>query len=290
MTLYTINQYQVFTFNYADPTVGLYMSPINDYVGFNWNGTDYSFNVDAITTAGVFTFDIYDNTNTLYDTIQLTVTSVSPALQLTGCLSDNIGFTTFPLIAPSGDWVLTGNYQPDWLLYNPSFGFTVPIIPKVGTFYLLFEDSLNPLTNVMLIEFTFNSCLTEYDFCSKWKANLVWLNPAGGWSSYCFKGKKTYSVNIGERKSFKTSANIKKYYKIEDAYDTIEVLSGEIPISHLSFVKSLKYAIQVYLLRENGFIPVLVTDNEFDVYTDGDGLGFYNINIQYAEPINIQTQ
>ena len=289
MTLYTINQYQYYNFNYPDPTLGLYMSPFNDYVGFNWNGSDYTFNVDKITTAGVYTFDIYDNTNTLYDTIQLTVTAVPVTITKNGCLSERIAFTSFP-ISPSGDWVVSGNYYPDWFLYNPSFGFSVPIVSKVGTYYILLEDPLDPLNNVILLEFVFTSCLTEYDFCSKWKANLVWLNPAGGWSSYCFKGKKTYSVDIGERRSFKNSNNIKKYYKIKDAYDTVEVLSGEIPLTHLPFLKSLKYAVQVYLLRESGFIPVLVTNNQFDVYTDGDSLAFYNVSIQYATPINIQTQ
>lgn len=287
---FTINQYQYYSsFNYSDGTPGLYINNQPDNIGFNFNGATYDVQVDRYTIAGTYTLDVYDSSDTLYDTIDIVVAPVSPDITHTGCLAEtNVFGSTLPP-APVGAWQVSGNYTPEFLFVAFS-GYIVPVIDRVGDYYVLFEDDIDPLNNVYLVKFEFESCLDEYSFCSKYDINLVWQNPAGGWSSYCFKGKKTYGVKMQDKKIYKDGNNIQRYYKIESPYDTIDVLSGELPMSHVDFVKSLKYSVQAYIFRNSQFIPVLIEDKEFTLFQDGDGYFFYNFTIKYSEEINIQTQ
>jgi hypothetical protein len=287
MTPYSINQYQYYQYNYPDPTVGLYLvGP--DNVSLWFNGVDYTFEVDRPETAGVFVYDVYNSLDVLIDTIQLTVAVVNPSIIHTLCLSDGLAPQSLPP-PPIGSWVLSGNYYPDWLFLAFS-GYAVATVPVVGEFYVLFETTINPLSNVYLVKFVFNSCLDEYDFCTPQDINIVWLNRAGGWSSYCFKGRKTYGVKIADKRTYKTADNLVNYFKIDGVFDSIQVLSGEIPVSHINFVKGLKYSIQAFIKWTGGFIPILIEDKDFDLYTDGDGLTTYDIKVQYSAEKLIQTQ
>jgi len=289
MTTYLINQYQFADFVYSDPTNGLYINNQPDNIGFYQSGVNYILDVDAYTTAGVYTLEVYDNTDTLYDTIEITVSPVIPDIIHTGCLGEVNQFSSMLPTPPIGAWQVTGNYTPEYLttVFN---GYIVPVIDRVGDYYVLFETSIQPLLNVYLVKFEFESCFPEYDFCSRYDINIVWVNPAGGWSSYCFKGKKTYGVTTKEKKIYRDTNNVQRYYKIQDTYDTIEVLSGELPMSHVDFLKSLKYSPQAYIFRNSQFIPILIEDKDFTLYQDGDGYFFYDIKIKYAQEINIQTQ
>lgn len=284
--LVTINQYQARTYNYPNVTLGLTITPFQDNVNLIYNGVDYDFEVDVITTAGVYVFTVLDALLVPVDTITLTVTAVAPSITYNKCISESIPLTALPP-APVGVWQLSGNYYPEWLIL--AFGYAVPTVPVIGTFYVLFQDSIDP-TQVYLIEFIFDSCLEEYDFCTPYDINIVWLNRAGGWSSYCFKGKKTYQVQIGNKATFKDANGLLKYYKVEDVFDAIAVLSGEIPVSHSPFIKGLKYSIQAFIKWTSGFIPILIEDKDFDWYADGDGLMIYNIQVKYSSEKLIQTQ
>lgn len=286
MTYYTINQYQYYQFNYPDPTLGLYLvGP--DNVSLWFNGVDYTFEVDRMQTSGVFNYDVYDSANNLIDMIELTVDSVAPSITHSLCLTEGLPLQFLPT-PPIGSWVLSGNYYPDWLLL--AFGYAIPTVPTVGEFYVLFETTINPLSNVYLVKFEFYSCLNEYDFCTPQDINIVWLNRAGGWSSYCFKGKKTYGVKIADKRTYQTTDGLTNYFKIDGVFDSIQVLSGEIPVSHINFVKGLKYSIQAFIKWSGGYIPILVEDKDFDLFTDGDGLTTYDFKVQYSAEKLIQTQ
>ena len=284
--LVTINQYQARNYNYPNVTLGLSIVPFQDNVNLIYNGVDYTFEVDVITTVGVYVFTVLDALLVPIDTITVTVVAVAPSITYNKCIADSIPLTALPP-APVGVWQLSGNYYPEWLIL--AFGYAVPVVPVVGTFYVLFQDSIDP-TQVYLIEFIFDSCLEEYDFCTPYDINIVWLNRAGGWSSYCFKGKKTYQVQIGNKSTFKDANGLLKYYKVEDVFDAIAVLSGEIPVSHSPFIKGLKYSIQAFIKWTGGFIPILIEDKDFDLYTDGDGLMRYDIQVKYSSEKLIQSQ
>lgn len=286
MAVFTINQYQARTYIYPNVTLGLTITPFQDNVNLLYNGVDYDFEVDVITTAGVYVFTVLDSLLVPIDTITLTVDPVAPSIVYNKCISESIPFTALPP-APVGVWQLSGNYYPEWLIL--AFGYAVITVPVVGTFYVLFQDSIDP-TQVYLIKFVFDSCLEEYDFCTPNDITIVWLNRAGGWSSYCFKGRKTYQVQIGNKSTFKDANGLLKYYKVEDVFDAIAVLSGEIPISHSPFIKGLKYSIQAFIKWTGGFIPILIEDQSFDLYTDGDGVMRYDIQVKYSSEKLIQTQ
>lgn len=285
---FNINQYQTYTFVYTDLTPGLYINNPIDNIGFYFNGTDYNFEVDNISTVGSIVFDVYDSFGNPYDTITLNILGVIPSITINACLSDRVPFQSFPP-APFSNWEISGNYYPEWLTPYLS-GFAVENVSTVGTFNILFQDSADPLNAVLLVRFVFDSCLTEYNFCSPYQINIVWLNRAGGWSSYCFKGKKTYDVKIAEKRIYKNSDNVQKYYNISGVFDAIQVLSGELPVSHVDFIKGLKYSIQAYIRNSGGFVPILIEDKDFTLRTDGDGLFYYDISVKYSSEIMIQTQ
>jgi hypothetical protein len=281
MAAFTINQYQYRNFTYLDSTLGLYMVNEPDNIGFTYNGVDYTLEVDVVPVAGVYVFTINNSLNVFHDTITLTVTAVAPSVTHTLCLTD-----TLPLQAVPVGYVLSGNYYPEWLTL--AFGYFIFSVNQVGTFYVLFEDSGNP-NNVYLVEFVFDTCLDTYDFCTPWDINVTWLNPMGGWSSYCFQGKKTYQVGIENKQIYKNTNNIQRYSSVTGVYDKVLVLSGEIPISHLNFIKSLKFSIQAFVLG-NTFLPILIEENDFNLYEDGDGVARYNIQVKYSTELLVQTQ
>lgn len=286
MTSYVINQYQQYNFIYPDITLGLYITPVLDNVGLIYNGTDYTFQVDVVNTAGVYYFNVYDSSDVLIDTIELTVQAVAVNITFTKCITESIPLQFLPP-APYGSWVLADDTVPSWLFV--AFGYAVPSVNLVGTYYILFVDDLDPINSTYLVEFIFNSCLDTYDLCTPFDINLTWLNISGGFSSYCFKGKKTYGIDVAEKRTFKDSNNLKKYYNINGVYDTIQILSGEVPKSHLPFLKSLKYSVQVWIFK-NAWIPVIIDNGDFTLYTDGDGLGRYDIVVKYSKETLVQTQ
>lgn len=292
MAAYTINQYQAYTFSYVSATPGLHIQNVPDNIGFtnNFDGT-YDFEVDVAGSPGVTIYNVLDALDVLVDTITLTINAVVPNETHNLCLSDinNI----YPLPAPpSGSWVYTDDYYPSFIILLP-FGFgalAVSIAGKVGEFNFLFQTTTDPLNEVYLIRIVIASCLPEYNFCSPYRVPILWLNPAGGWSTYCFKGKKTYGVTIGQSRQFKTPQKVIKHYSRTDIYDTIGVLSGEIPVSHAGFLKSLKYAIQAYIISNMGYIPILIEEKDFVLYEEGNGLMIYNLDLKVATEINVQTQ
>lgn len=290
MTNYTVNKYQSFVFNYPYTGVLLHINGLPPNVSFYLLGGSYKFEVDVITTVGVFNYNVLNSANVVVDTIQLTVNNVNPSQSFNLCLGDINKIFSLPA-PPSGSWVYSDNYYPSFINISP-FGFglvTVGIASKIGEFNLLFQSTASPLTQVHLIRITVKSCLVERCKCTGLNECVVWLNPSGGWSSYCFKGKKTYGVNINNTKNFKTSKGEVRHYSRTDIYDSLLVLSGEIPVSDAPNVKTLKYAIQAYLLRVNGYVPIIIEEKDFELFTDKDGLMRYNIDCYLSNEIVIQT-
>jgi hypothetical protein len=292
MASFTINQFQSFTFSYVNATAGLYILNVPDNIGLTnlFNGT-YAFQVDVAGAAGITNFAVMNSLNVQVDTITLTVIAKVPDEIHNLCLAEINNL--FPLPAPpSGAWVFSGSYYPDYIQLIP-FGFgivAVSIAGQVTTLNLMFQTTTNPLSETYLIQIVIASCLPEYNFCSPYRIPVVWLNPAGGWSTYCFKGKKTFGVTIGDSRQFKTTQKIEKHYSRSEIYDIIGVLSGEIPVSHAGFLKSLKYSIQAYVISTVGYLPMLLDEKDFVLYEEGNGLMTYNLNLKLATEINIQTQ
>jgi hypothetical protein len=292
MASFTINESQSFTFSYVNATAGLYIQNVPDNIGLtnNFDGT-YSFQVDVAVEIGITNFAVMNALNVQVDTITLTVIKKVPDEVHELCLAEINQL--FPLPAPpSGTWVFSGSFYPDYISLLP-FGngiIAVSIAGQVTTLNLMFQTTTNPLSETYLVQIVISSCLTEYNFCSPYRIPVLWLNPAGGWSSYCFKGRKTFGVTIGDSRQFKTTNRIEKHYSRSRIYDTIGVLSGEIPVSHAAFLKSLKYSIQAYVISTVGYLPMLLDEKDFVLYEEGNGLMTYNLNLKLATEINIQTQ
>lgn len=292
MAAYTINEFQAFTFSYVNATPGLHIQNVPDNIGLtnNFDGT-YDFEVDVADVVGVTVFNVLNSLDVLVDTITLTVNAKAPDETHNLCLAAINNLYPLP-VPPSGSWVYSDDYYPSFIQLLP-FGngiLAVAIAGKVGTFNFMFQTTTNPLTETYLIRVVISSCLPEYNFCSPYRAPILWLNPAGGWSTYCFKGKKTFGVTIGQSRQFKTTTKTVKHYSRTDIYKTIGILSGEIPVTHAAFIESLKYSIQAYLITTSGYIPILIEEKDFDLYEEGNGLMTYNVPLKIATEINVQTQ
>jgi hypothetical protein len=291
MASYVINQYQAFEFLYPSAAVGLYIANLPAGIGFynNFDGT-YTFEVDPQTVVGVTNYTVLDALNAPIDTITLTVVIKLPDETHTLCLSDINNLYPLP-VPPSGIWNYTDDYINEMFQLLP-FGngvLAVLIAGRTGTFNMLFQTTTNPLAETYLIEINIESCLEEYLFCSPYKLPVLWLNRAGGYSSYCFKGKKTFGYDIGKRLQYKTTERVKKNYYIGDVYQTVFALSGEIPKSHIEFIKGLKYSIQAWIFTPQGYLPITFDENNFTYYTEGDGFAKYNIEVSISTEVIIQT-
>lgn len=291
MVLYTINQYQTFDFSYVSGTAGLHIDTLPDNIGFynNFDGT-YTFGVDVAGAPSVIVYDVLNALDVVVDQIQLTIAAKAVDETHALCLSQINQL--FPLPAPpSGSWVISNTYYPDFIILLP-FGngiVAVSIAGKTGDIYLMFQTTTNPLTETYLMKIEIQPCLPSYNFCTPYRVPIIWKNPAGGWSSYCFKGKKTFGVSIGNSKQYKNSNRVQRHYSRSDIYDTWSVLSGELPVGHAAFLKSLKYSIQAYILTTIGYLPILIDEKEFILYEEGNGLMTYDVPLKLSTEIPIQT-
>lgn len=292
MASYIINEWQTFNFSYPSAALNLTILNSPPSIGFynNFDGT-YTFQVDVAGAAGITNFTVLDNTLTPIDTITLTIIAKEPDKIVNLCLADLNSFTALPA-PPSGIWNLSNIYYPSFVQFLP-FGngiVAISIAGITGEFNFLFQTTTNPLTETYLIRVIIEPCFPSYEFCSPNRVPIIWLNRTGGWSSYCFKGKKTYGVTIGNSRQFVNTQRTIQHYSRTQVYDTLGVLSGEIPVSHSNYVKSLKYAVQAYIISTIGYIPILIEEKDFTLYTDGDGLMTYNVILKYATEIKIQSQ
>lgn len=137
-------------------------------------------------------------------------------------------------------------------------------------------------------------CAEGFTFCpANAIANVAWLNPAGGWSTYIFAGMLTKGVDVGKASTFKDRNRVKKYAERKDAYITRVVTTGYIPKPQVDFLRTLRYAIQAFLYNDNTSawdIPIMLESENFDEYDNKQQLFEVRIKFSYATELFIQSQ
>lgn len=168
------------------------------------------------------------------------------------------------------------------------YQFTAP--PSVGTYDIEFKlytgDLYYVRVNVVIGAYSlYANCCGD--------RNLVWLTIQGGWQNYIFTGIKTFQVEIGGSKQFKTSGLVQKHSQIEGVYTGEVISTGDIPKAHTDALDGLRYSVQAFLYNdetEAWDIPILVDVESFTKYKSN--AKFYEVRLKfiYAEEILVQTQ
>lgn len=212
---------------------------------------------------------------------------------------------------PSDTFIQGANPDPpawfDWITIQPyiftiltGFSFTAPA--QVGTYEIHFYtleglfhydsgDTLKIVINVGAQEFiTVNNCCSTEQNPHR---NIAWFNIQGGWQNYIFTGVKTFRVEVGRNKQFKTNQYVIKHCQIEGVYDGEIITSGDIPKYHVDLLDNMRYSPQVFMFNEETQlwdIPLLLDLESFTKYKSRDKFFEVRLKFIYAEEILVQTQ
>lgn len=161
----------------------------------------------------------------------------------------------------------------------------------VGCYEYEFSDGVTPLFTLTICVFPIQK---SNQVCVVDPLNIAWVNREGGWSSYVFDGRKTFSKDIGEVSTYKTGIQLKRS-TVDNVYDTVEINLANKSIKDLIFISSLRQSIQAFLWSAETLqwsIPIVIDKQSFPVYTkpfkqvdQADKFRF-----KYAEEVVIQTQ
>lgn len=125
---------------------------------------------------------------------------------------------------------------------------------------------------------------------------VTWFNQIGGWQSWAFRRKRTFTIEIGDQaaQSYVTGLT-KRYSSMGDVYEG-EIVTYELTSkTQIDQVSTLKYSIQAYVYNDTTTefdIPILIERENFTKYTNGlrDKVFQFTFKFIYAEKKSIQTQ
>jgi len=127
------------------------------------------------------------------------------------------------------------------------------------------------------------------DFCHT--ANLVWLDPSGGWESYLFSGKQQTFQDKGNAASFIKPDGQKRWHRKDEIHQGVIASTGNIPPAHIEFLADLHKSIQVYLWTGgNAYEPIIINPSTFKRVKTYEPYGAYEFEFRYATEDIIQTQ
>lgn len=170
-------------------------------------------------------------------------------------------------------------------------GYTFTAPPQIGTYDIYFIDFTASVyyirINVIVGQYSlYNNCCGD--------RNIVWLGIHGGWQNYIFTGIKTFQVQVGKEKQFKTSGLVLKNSEVNDVYDGELLTTGDIPKSHVNVLDGLRAkSVQAFLYNEDTEawdIPIVIDRGSYTKFKSNDK--FYEVRLKfiYAEEILVQTQ
>lgn len=179
-------------------------------------------------------------------------------------------------------------------LYLPEFSF-LPPKGTSGTFTIVTEKRTFPggtLVSSGLITIDLQAqaqAVWNVDHCHT--ANLVWLDPSGGWESYLFIGKLQATQDKGETDTFVDQDNVTRNQRKEGLHQGTIVSSGKIPASHIDFLADAHKSIQVYLAEGgNVFTPIIIEPQSFKKVKSRQADDEYNFQFRHGAADVIQSQ
>jgi len=125
---------------------------------------------------------------------------------------------------------------------------------------------------------------------------LAWFNRYGGWQSWAFRRKRTFTVEIGsEAAQTYVSGITKKYADIGDVYEGEIVEFEIIDRNHIDTISKMLYSVQVFAwndVTDEFDIPVLIDRQSFNKYSNSPREKVVKMSFKfiYANKLAIQTQ
>lgn len=125
---------------------------------------------------------------------------------------------------------------------------------------------------------------------------LAWLNREGGWQSWAFRRKRTFTIEIGDQQAQTYVSGVtKRYASMGDVYEG-EIVEFEIvQRRYIDVIARMLYSPQVYAWNsdtEEFDIPVLIDRQSFNKYSNKpqEKLVSMSFKFIYANKIAIQRQ
>ena len=178
--------------------------------------------------------------------------------------------------------------------HYPTFSFTPPEGTD-GTFFftarkhLASDSSIITAGTVTINVQRQTQPVWKVDGC--YSANLVWLDPSGGWESYKFVGKQEPFQDKGSALTFINSDEEKRFHRNDEVHQGTIITTGQIPREHADFIADGMKSIQVFLWETgNTFKPIIITPNTFKKVKTGKPFNQYEFEFRYAKEDKNQTQ
>lgn len=182
---------------------------------------------------------------------------------------------------------------------NPTFGDYL-IQPPQGTSgtWLFGVQKVNLLTSAVVDAGLFGIEVEATQFAvwkRKWcfTANLVWLNPQGGYQSYLFASNQQIFQDGGSAETFINPDGETRYHRREEVHQGVLISTSQVPDDHAAFIQSLYKAPQAYLwgqgLAASG-LPIIIKPETFRRVPTSEALAEYSFEFRFAKADIIQTQ
>lgn len=221
-----------------------------------------------------------------------------PTYKLYRVTPDTFISETLP-VASLSSGIYNEDGTADWFtpVLNPVLGNLVGYeitAPGVGTYSVTISHLLDGVETILTVELVVVADL--YDEVSNCcgDRNIAWYNIQGGWQNYVFSGIKTFQVEAGEDKQFKTNDYVLKHSEISGVFDGEILTTGDIPQSHVTVLDGLKAkSIQAFLYNDETElwdIPILVIRESYTKFRSRDKFFEVRVRFLYAEEILVQTQ
>jgi hypothetical protein len=182
---------------------------------------------------------------------------------------------------------------------NPTFGDYLIMPPQgVSGSWLFGVQKVNLLTSAVVDTGLFGIYVQATDF-QVWKrkwcytANLVWLNPQGGFQSYLFASNQQVFQDGGNAETFINSAGETRYHRREEVHQGVLISTSPVPDDHAAFIQSLFKSAQSFLwgqgLAASGQ-PIIIRPETFRRVKTSEPWDEFAFEFRMARADTIQTQ
>ena len=150
--------------------------------------------------------------------------------------------------------------------------------------------------NVYVDVITLSTSVTSVTTCCDTDTlYLAWFNRWGGWQSWAFRRKRTFTIEIGsEAAQTYVSGITKKYASMGDVYEGEIVEFEIIDRDQIDSISRMLYSLQVFAWNsttEEFDIPVLIDRQSFNKYSNSPREKVVKMSFKfiYADKLAIQT-
>lgn len=130
--------------------------------------------------------------------------------------------------------------------------------------------------------------------CDSHSLPITWFNQIGGWQSWGFRKKRTFTIEIGDQQAQAFLSGLtKKYTSIGEVYEG-EIIEFEIfAQNHLDAISKMMYSIQAFTYGTSDFDTAILIDRQgFNKYSNSvrEKKNNFSFKFIYSEKLNIQRQ